>query len=235
MNLDTQAHEKQELSAEEVSKTLEDILQARNLEFEDRRLVLSRLTLQDKVETDSQPFVLEFPALDSLLTKGLGDPRQLRRVSLLEVVLRPVRDRSREQHFQVLARLDVERKVLVAKESLNRDTELSPHHLEWIWKEDRSLQGDLLKNTEDVVGLVAKRPLIKGQVVLLSYFQKKIAIKRGQVVRVNLDLSSISISSHVKALEDGIVGQDIQVLHPVTKKVLQAKVISDSHVQAITN
>lgn len=224
-----------ELSEEEVRTALENVLQPINGEFENRRLVLSRLTLQDKVKTSLKSFVLEFPKLDEVIANIFEEPHKLRKLTPLNVALRTSDGNGHEEPFQVLARFQVERKVLVAKETLDRETELSPQHFEWAWQEERGMHDDTFESVEELVGLVTKRTLIKGQALRQSYVKHKTAIKRGQMVRVNFNLSAISISSHVKALEDGAIGQDIQVMHPTTRKILQAKVISDSHVQATTN
>jgi len=83
---------------------------------------------------------------------------------------------------------------------------------------------NVIREPEQAVGMVAKRPLRAGQAIRESDFAKQELIARNETVTISYEVPGINVSIRGQALEPGAQGDLINVLNVQSKKTLQATV-----------
>jgi flagellar basal body P-ring formation protein FlgA len=83
---------------------------------------------------------------------------------------------------------------------------------------------NVVREAEQAVGMVAKRPLRAGQAVRESDFAKQEMVARNETVTISYEVPGITVSIRGQALEPGAQGDLINVLNVQSKKTLQATV-----------
>lgn len=90
---------------------------------------------------------------------------------------------------------------------------------------DLSDPEELKKN---LIGRMLKHDIKAGQPIFMRYTEKKTAIKRNQMISVIVGSNSLAIGFQGKALEDGAVGDFIEVLYPHSKRTIKAQVVDSN-------
>lgn len=93
------------------------------------------------------------------------------------------------------------------------------------------LSGDLFNNVEDVVGKIAKKPLIQGQVITEKTVKNISAVKKGDSVVILIKSSGLEITAKGICQEDGAYGDIVKVVNTDTKKVLYGNVLDSGMVE----
>jgi flagella basal body P-ring formation protein FlgA len=75
------------------------------------------------------------------------------------------------------------------------------------------------------VGLVAGSP------VLSPFLEYPVVVHRGQKVLLTLTASTMTIKAPALALEDGRIGDSIEIENPESQKTMRATVLSDGGVE----
>jgi flagellar basal body P-ring formation protein FlgA len=83
---------------------------------------------------------------------------------------------------------------------------------------------NVIREPEQAVGMVAKRPLRAGQAIRESDFAKQEMVARNETVTISYEVPGINVSIRGQALEPGAQGDLINVLNVQSKKTLQATV-----------
>jgi flagellar basal body P-ring formation protein FlgA len=83
---------------------------------------------------------------------------------------------------------------------------------------------NVVREAEQAVGMVAKRPLRAGQAIRESDFAKQELVARNENVTISYEVPGINVSIRGQALEPGAQGDLINVLNVQSKKTLQATV-----------
>jgi flagellar basal body P-ring formation protein FlgA len=91
--------------------------------------------------------------------------------------------------------------------------------------------GGLLTDPAEAAGKVLRVGLPAGAPVLSPFLEAPVVIHRGQKVLLTLDADTMTIRAPALALEDGRVGQSIEVENPDSKKTIRATVVDDGSVE----
>jgi flagellar basal body P-ring formation protein FlgA len=83
---------------------------------------------------------------------------------------------------------------------------------------------NVIRETEQAVGMVAKRALRAGQVIRQSDFARQELVARNEAVTISYEVPGVTLSIRGQALEPGGQGDLINVLNVQSKKTLQATV-----------
>jgi flagella basal body P-ring formation protein FlgA len=81
---------------------------------------------------------------------------------------------------------------------------------------------DAPRDADDVIGKVARRPLRSGTAVAAHDVTSPQVIKAGDTVQVAYRADGISLVLQGKAMGSAAVGESVDVMNPVSKKVIQA-------------
>jgi flagella basal body P-ring formation protein FlgA len=89
---------------------------------------------------------------------------------------------------------------------------------------------NILRESEQAVGLAAKRSLRAGQVIRQADLAKPELVTRNEAVTIAYVVPGIVVSIRGQALEPGAMGDVINVLNVQSKKTLQATVTGPGRV-----
>jgi flagellar basal body P-ring formation protein FlgA len=91
--------------------------------------------------------------------------------------------------------------------------------------------GGLLTDPAEAAGKVLRVGLPAGAPVLSPFLEAPVVIHRGQKVLLTLNADTMTLRTPALALEDGRVGQSIEVENPDSKKTVRATVVDDGSVE----
>jgi flagella basal body P-ring formation protein FlgA len=126
----------------------------------------------------------------------------------------------------VSADVGLEMPVVVATRDLSRSTPIEAGDLELKVMDTTHLLRGHFEETEKLVGNRLKRTLRRGQVITPSMLVATRTVRRGERITIRSTIGKIEVRSQGKALRDGNPGDLIPVQNIVSKKRLQARVVS---------
>ncbi len=136
-----------------------------------------------------------------------------------------------ERTYTASAVLSLKKELPVAARNLLRGSFVHEKDLELGWVElGRGAQRWAVVPRE-ALGKRLRRNVPLGAPILLADLETPLAIRRGDLVRLVMNSGDLSVSGHVKALDNGAYGQTIDALYPTTKKRMRVKVIDSSTVE----
>lgn len=120
-------------------------------------------------------------------------------------------DGSLKKSIPVSMRVRVFDDVLVATRTLEKEEVIDPSCVSIEKREVSALKGGVITDINDVVGKVAKRRIKAQRVLCDNMLQKALMIKRNELVKVELSMKNLKISSRAIARQDGREGEFITV------------------------
>lgn len=91
--------------------------------------------------------------------------------------------------------------------------------------------GSLLTDVKEAEGKMLRVGLPAGSPVLSPFLEYPVVVHRGQKVLLTLTASTMTIKAPARALEDGRIGDSIEVENPESQKTMRATVLSDGGVE----
>jgi flagellar basal body P-ring formation protein FlgA len=91
--------------------------------------------------------------------------------------------------------------------------------------------GAFLTDVKAAEGKVLRVGLLAGAPILSPFLEYPIVVHRGQQLILTLTTSTMSIEAPVLALEDGRIGDSIEVENPDSRKTMRATVLDDGRVE----
>lgn len=125
------------------------------------------------------------------------------------------------------------RKVVTAAVPLARNQTLEPALLELTEKDVSHLTQGYFSSITAVAGKSLSRPLRLSGVLQPNMVIEPVIIKRGDEVIIIAKTGTLSVKSPGIAINDGRLGQQIQVRNKSSKRVVMARVISSQQVQVV--
>lgn len=125
------------------------------------------------------------------------------------------------------------RKVVTAAVPLARNQVLEPTLLKLTEKEVSRLTQGYFSSFSAVNGKLLNRPLQLSGVLQPSMVIEPIIIKRGDEVIIIAKTGALSVRSAGIAINNGRLGQQIQVKNKASKRIVTARVISSQQVQVV--
>jgi flagella basal body P-ring formation protein FlgA len=96
-----------------------------------------------------------------------------------------------------------------------------------------SLQYEIARSINRVVGMQLRRPIAAGMPIRLEDLVRPVLVQRGAVVRLELQANDLFISSQAVALEAGAAGDIIRVQPKSSSAVVAAQVASPDQVRVV--
>jgi flagellar basal body P-ring formation protein FlgA len=91
--------------------------------------------------------------------------------------------------------------------------------------------GGLLTNVKAAEGKILRVGLLAGSPILSPFLEYPVVVHRGQKVLLTLTARTMTIRTSTVALEDGRVGDSIEVENPDSQKTMRATVLADGSVE----
>ncbi|MBF0358067.1 MAG: flagellar basal body P-ring formation protein FlgA [Magnetococcales bacterium] len=115
-------------------------------------------------------------------------------------------------------------KIPVVRRSIKRGSMVTAKDLKMKRMEMvREIDG-LVVNSEDIIGMVAKRKVSKWTPLQMKWFAEQLAVERGDRVMVRLIKGGLRINTTAEALADGRVGEMIQLRNPKSHVRYEARI-----------
>jgi flagella basal body P-ring formation protein FlgA len=122
-------------------------------------------------------------------------------------------------------------RVVVAKQSLPRDTIIGPADIE-LFKKDLSQQNyGYFTSVDEVIGMRLRRPIRRDETLSPSNLKPRLLVKRGDIVTILAEIKGLTVRVNGNALTDGHRGDEIRVKNQRSKRILQAEVIGPGTVR----
>lgn len=122
--------------------------------------------------------------------------------------------------------------AVISKHSLPKKITLSAKDLTVTEIEITNLRSGFYTSTADIIGWNTKRNIPQGSVITANMLKAPIAIKKGYSVVIEANRNGISIKATGTALEDGEIGDQIQIKNDRSGKVIKAQIIRPGLVRA---
>jgi flagella basal body P-ring formation protein FlgA len=143
-----------------------------------------------------------------------------------------------EEMTSMMAAVTLEQwiKVPVLAEGARRGDLITEAQLVWrpisIQQELRGYQSRyLVREVDEVVGKMVQRSVRPNQPLQQQWFKLPLAVKRGEKVAVSLEEKGMSIRVLGEAMQEGAVGESIQILNPESSRRFVAKIVAPGHVR----
>jgi len=121
--------------------------------------------------------------------------------------------------------------VAVASRVLNRGTILRPADLRAERRELSALTSGYETVPERLVGKRLQRALAAGAVVPPNAVRRVPVVRRGETVTIVVQSQGMKVSSSGAALDDGYLGERLQVRNPSSERVVEGLVIDDRRIE----
>ncbi|MCA6313407.1 flagellar basal body P-ring formation chaperone FlgA [Phenylobacterium sp.] len=141
-----------------------------------------------------------------------GNPDRLRRI-----IVRP----GEEAPAASVRRGEVQ--ALTYARSLAAGEEVRAEDL--IWTRAVAAPADAIRDADDAIGKIARRPLREGALVSTRDVSAPVVIQAGDLVTVTYQNGGVSLALEVKALDAGAVGDVISLQNLSSRKTIQAVVM----------
>ncbi len=171
---------------------------------------------------------LRMPSCSKKLTLKKNEPRLLGRVSI------QVRcDGNNPWQIYVPVTVKAYQKVVTAAAPLTRDQRLDESVIALTEKDISRLTQGYYSSVSEVLGKSLKRPVSLNGVIQPNMVIEAMVIKRGDEVMILAKIGTLSVKSHGIAVNNGRIGQQIQVKNKASKRVITARVISSTLVEVV--
>lgn len=117
------------------------------------------------------------------------------------------------------------RKALAINQTLPRGSHVEPSMLTWIEIPATQWAGHHLSEVSAAQGAELTRDMRPGQLLSRNDLRPSVMVKKGQLVTIHIGISgALSISAQLQALQDGRMGETINLKNPESGRVLSGVV-----------
>ncbi|MBF0109833.1 MAG: flagellar basal body P-ring formation protein FlgA [Magnetococcales bacterium] len=140
-----------------------------------------------------------------------------------------------EKRLRIPVSLKLEFKIPVARTTLQRGAVVGADDLDWRTIAVTRTASDMIRDVGEVVGLAANRRIPSGVPLLGSWFERPLAVARGERVRVVVAGGpGLQIEATAVALDKGRVGDVIQLRNPDSQMRYEARIAAPGLVRVGT-
>jgi flagella basal body P-ring formation protein FlgA len=117
------------------------------------------------------------------------------------------------------------RKALAINQTLPRGSHLTPAMLSWVESPATNWAGHLLGDMAAAQGAELTRDMRPGQVLSKNDIRPSVMVKKGQLVTIHIgEPGKMNISAQLQALQDGRMGETINLKNPESGRLLSGVV-----------
>ncbi|MFC3907803.1 flagellar basal body P-ring formation chaperone FlgA [Legionella dresdenensis] len=146
-----------------------------------------------------------------------------------------VRCTEKENHWTVYipVKITIMKQVIVANRALTKGAIVSPLTIDLQEVDVSQLKQGYFTEVDEVLGMSCKSQIQSGTILTPAQLQKPLLIHKGEQVTIQALNEGFKVSMSGVALEDGSIGEHINVKNISSKKSIEAKVIAPGQVQVI--
>lgn len=136
-------------------------------------------------------------------------------------------------HVYMPVHVAVYTKVLVAKQTIIPQEEITAENVELGTYEKTRLYSGFFKSPDEVVGQVASLVIQPGTVITKKNVQLPIIVHRNQVIEVTVNKNAVSVSMKGIAKTDGALNSTIKVLNTSSQRTFDAVVVGPNRAEIL--
>ncbi len=139
------------------------------------------------------------------------------------------------QQFNIKGQIQPVITVPVLSTNVQHGRTIQSRDIEYVKIKERAFSRDTIADASQIIGMTARRMIIAGRPIKQTDITATQIIKRGSLVMLSLNSGAMSLTTQVKALENGAKGDVIRVVNTLSNKTLQAIVTGDNEVAVMQN
>jgi flagella basal body P-ring formation protein FlgA len=177
---------------------------------------------------------IEFPDLSAIsfdqvdwVSKNLPGSRTL------QVRISNPKDPDDKSLLQATVSFNVERLLPVLKQTVVAGSVIESSQIVMAWIPMRRGFQDFATDPNLISGKKARQSIASGEVIPVRYLDSPLAVIRNQQVTMIVRRGDLEIASRATTVDQGSVGQTVEVVNAATKKRMRARVIDDKTVEAV--
>jgi flagellar basal body P-ring formation protein FlgA len=178
---------------------------------------------------------LEFPDLETVLFDNVDwISKNLVGSRMVQVRVQNASDPQDRSFLQVQVTFSVDRQLPILKQATAAGQIIAAENLAMSWVAMRKGNQDFALSTDGVVGRKSRQAIGSGESIPLRYIESPLAVGRNQPVTMIVRSGGIEISARATTVDQGAIGQTVEVVNFATKKRMRARVIDEKTVEAVT-
>lgn len=130
--------------------------------------------------------------------------------------------------------IGVERNLPVLKKQVAAGQIIAESSIATSWIPMRRGYNDFALTTDLIVGRKAKQTINPGEPIPVRYLEAPMAVGRNQIVKMIVRKGDLEISARATTIDQGAIGQTVQVMNMANKMRMRAKVIDEKTVEAVS-
>lgn len=123
--------------------------------------------------------------------------------------------------------------AVIPKQTIYPGEKLDASMLEVVDVTNPDLRDGYVRSIDEVDGMVTKRTLLPGRVILASALREQYAVERGSTVRLVFNNGGLTITAAGSPLQDAAVGDLIRVRNVDTGVIVSGTVMADSTIHVV--
>ncbi len=139
------------------------------------------------------------------------------------------------QHFKIRGNIATVITVPVLAVNLERGHIISPSDIKYIKIKEKDFTRNIIADEQKLIGMTARRIIIAGRPIKSVEMIAPQIIKRGALVTLSLNSTTMKLTTQAKALENGGKGDVIRVVNTASNKTLQAIITGENAVTILQN
>lgn len=125
------------------------------------------------------------------------------------------------------------RMAVVPTQTIYPGEEISRARLEMVEVTNPNLVKGYVSSIDEIDGLVTKRTLLAGRVIMSSALREKFAVTRGSSVRLVFSKGPMTITAAGSPLQDAAIGDLIRVRNTDTGVIVSGTVMADGTIHVV--
>ncbi len=225
-----------EVAADELRAKIQELVSERTTSINaEVRVTVLRVQPLGFVSVRPTQSRLEFSDLDTVqfdnvdwISKNLVGTR------MVQVRVQNPTDLQDRSFIQVQVTFSVDRQLPVLKQSVAAGQVISESNIALTWVAMRRGNQDFVLSNQGAVGRKSRQSISSGEPIPMRYLESPLAVVRNQAVTMLVRTGGIEISARATTVDQGSVGQTVEVMNLATKKRMRARVIDEKTVEAVT-
>jgi flagella basal body P-ring formation protein FlgA len=143
-------------------------------------------------------------------------------------------DPDDKSNIQTHVTFSVDRHLPVLKKHIPVGQIIGESQVTQSWITMRRGLNDFIQTSDSLIGKKVKLSISQGEPVPSRFLESPMAVGRNQIVKMIVRKGDLEIAAKAKTIDQGAVGETVQVVNMANKMRMRAKVIDDRTVEAVS-
>jgi flagellar basal body P-ring formation protein FlgA len=225
-----------EVSPDDIRTRLQEVVSERTTSINSEiRVTIHRVQPLGFVSVRPTQSRFNFSDLDSMQLQNVDwVSKNLVGTRMVQVRVENPVDQDDRSIIQVQVAFSVDRQLPVLKQAVGSGQLLTESNVVVAWVPMARGNQDFVLSADGIIGRKSRQSLSSGEPVPARYLESPLAVMRNQPVTMIVRTGGVEISARATTVDQGVVGQTVEVMNLATKKRMRARVIDEKTVEAVT-